>query len=219
MHEYKICDILDAAKASIDDADENPKGEDRKSESSKYDIATIVDAEAADLEWTITNISRYIEDLLELEDVFLSAAQDEEENASISERAAALGSHEAHDFFVKLIQEQFPAADIALVKRLGRANWTRKQRIQQATELGEEKDEQLVAKSVVTPSQFHDSGLGSSLPIQPSYAISVVSYFTSTGDQTKVQLPRLSDEAREGKPFRCDGCGSEIIIEDEFKWK
>ena len=66
------------------------------------------------------------------------------------------------------------------MERLGQVNWIRKQRLQQNIEaVEEEKQEQEYEnKSVVARSQFHDSGLGSSLPNQPSYAMSVVSFFS-----------------------------------------
>ena len=120
----------------------------------------------------------------------------------------------AHQYYVDLISERFPKADTNLIERLGQANWARFKRGQAEREANVEMEtiDINLSGSVYSPSKFHDSGLGSSLP----YAQSVVS---SHVDGSKSRIPPLSEDAKKGEPFPCDACGRPIRVKSNREWR
>ncbi|KAK3323035.1 hypothetical protein B0H66DRAFT_555696 [Apodospora peruviana] len=135
------------------------------------------------------------------------------------------------------VQQRFPEAEASLVTRLGEANWERylrcqKMRDQREIELESEADaapeipgsgRQAVALApdygtIAASSKFHDSGLGTSLPASSSYAETVMTYSGAEGQ--KIHVPRLSEEAKQGKPFPCVACGGRLVrITNNSAWK
>jgi hypothetical protein len=125
--------------------------------------------------------------------------------------------------YCRNIREGFPKASIALIERIGTANWERFQRLKE-TYRTEEILEPIVA---VEPSKFHDSGIGSSLPtstlpaviqVPPSKAKSKLSMNTIPG-------PGLSDllevpaEILSGRPYQCEWCGKNLKMGDpKHQW-
>ncbi|KAH6631005.1 hypothetical protein B0J18DRAFT_117931 [Chaetomium sp. MPI-SDFR-AT-0129] len=57
----------------------------------------------------------------------------------------------------------------------------------------------------IVASDFHDSGLGTSMATPSSYAETVMSYLGTKGGSIKI--PPVPPEAMQGNPFTCDVCG------------
>lgn len=115
-------------------------------------------------------------------------------------------------YYSELIRAKFTNADERLVEALGKLNWERRGRIRASKEAGLEQEGVInvdeVAPSVVDGSQFHDSGIGSSLPSQSAYAPTIVSFSKRSVSGTfQSRIPPLPETARNGTPFTCVGCG------------
>jgi len=223
LNAYRLTDLLDLARNEVESSNENLSHSASDQQNSGQKLEPNPQLSSTSLERIYENLSRYLEDLLELEELLQSAAAEHEESANISQNLAST-VFEVHEFYTNLIKARFPEANSALVQRLGQVNWIRKQRLQQNMEAVEEEEQEEQEqehenKSVVARSQFHDSGLGSSLPNQQSYAMSVVSFFSSADGETRARIPRLSEAAKKGSPFVCDGCGVRIVMQDDYKWK
>jgi hypothetical protein len=123
--------------------------------------------------------------------------------------------------FCDKVEQRFPRADKSLILRLGEANWLRYRSCQQLRikeELAEEQQPDTKEDhKTVAGSAFHDSGLGTSLPNMSSYAETVMTYSGSNGQKTRI--PRLSEEAKQGKSFPCVACGRTVRITTNAAWK
>ncbi|KAL8383143.1 hypothetical protein RB595_006753 [Gaeumannomyces hyphopodioides] len=117
------------------------------------------------------------------------------------------------------IGARFPQADVSLVDWLGKANYVRYLRCQQARETCVDDSTHVAApaQSETASSKFNDSGLGSSLPSTISYAETVMSY-GGRGSQS-VKIPPLTAEAKAGVPFSCTACGKAVSITSNSMWK
>ena len=125
------------------------------------------------------------------------------------------------EYLASRIRHRYPNGQSDLVAILGRNNWDRmlrlaKAREQKAQQPVEGNKEQKAATSV-SRSEFHDSGLGTSIATPSSYAETVVSYHGSKGGSIKI--PPLPAEAAGGKPFICGVCGDSIKISNTTLWK
>ncbi|KAF2865319.1 hypothetical protein BDV95DRAFT_507335 [Massariosphaeria phaeospora] len=133
----------------------------------------------------------------------------------------------AFDYYADLILSKYPKASSALVECLGKANWDRYQRMQMErytnlrlhTEKAEEQTESLATKSRLAGSDFVDSGLGTSLPAQSAYAETVISFMSSMSGGKQIQVPPLPSEARDGKPFECCACGTQVRAVTNREWR
>ncbi|KAF5575530.1 ankyrin repeat [Fusarium pseudocircinatum] len=119
--------------------------------------------------------------------------------------------------FCDKVEQRFPGADKSLILRLGEANWLRYRSCQELRLAEEEFAKELQPESkedhkTVAGSRFHDSGLGTSLPTMSSYAETVMTYSGSDGQRTRI--PRLSEEAKQGKRFPCVACGRRHLYSD-----
>ena len=143
-----------------------------------------------------------------------------------------LGPFRLSDFaaiYVSLVRDKFRNAQDQLVNRLGEANWQRPQtvRAQLKRDLKEEDvaldKEQDHLYSVFRPySTFHDSGIGTSVLADTSYAPSHTSLQSSNieGEQGSVRVPSTPEAVKDGKPFKCSFCGQIIPnIKSRIDWK
>jgi hypothetical protein len=135
-----------------------------------------------------------------------SESDDEEE----ARTGTILQDLPAHQYFADLIAARFPTAQSELVEKLGLANWSRYNLVQQQRN-SLQKDVDISMDNA--KSKFHDSGLGS----DPSfYAATVVS------DRAKAshkRLPPLPKDARGGKPFACEVCNRLVSINRTKDWR
>ena len=133
--------------------------------------------------------------------------------------------------YVSLVREKFKQADYRLVERLGEANWQRHRDVRdktEKTELSPEKRTKLggetsIACSLFRPySDFHDSGLGTSVPAQTEYAPSHTSFLSSNteGEHASLRVPKEPSEVGAGKPFQCFLCRCVISnVRNRIDWK
>ena len=148
--------------------------------------------------------------------------------------------------YVLSVYDRFRKADSRLVERLGEANWQRHTALRKSHELQRAKLEgiaesvaersvasveltfgvQETPKSVFVPvSMFHDSGLGSSMPTQSSYAATIVSHSSFISslaeiDNGGLRVPPTPKEVFRGIPFTCDICGNMLSrIKTRVDWK
>ena len=127
--------------------------------------------------------------------------------------------------YVINVRDRFANADSRLVERLGEANWQRHTALR--TGMEQEAPETIgEPKSVFVPvSMFHDSGLGSSVPANSSYAITVASHssFVSSlaeDDTGVLRVPSTPKEVHEGRAFTCEICGHKLNrIKNRIDWK
>ena len=136
----------------------------------------------------------------------------------------------AHSY-VSSIREKFKSADYKLVERLGEANWQRHTNIRRNMENTEQSSEERtevavergIACSIFRPySDFHDSGIGTSVPAQSDYAQSHTSFQSSNpeGEQKSLRVPREPPEVAAGEPFQCFLCRCIISnVRNRVDWK
>lgn len=133
--------------------------------------------------------------------------------------------------YVMQIRDKFPRASPTLVERLGEANWQRYVRIRQQMHQCEGLDEDQDGedkppgfRSTFVPTEFHDSGLGSSLTRGPHVTRSVASHTSilssySGRDKGRLRAPPTPAEVLQGLPFTCWICGNELTIRNRAEWK
>lgn len=131
---------------------------------------------------------------------------------------------EAAKPWIMQVQDKFPnALDQSLLNRLGEANCERAIRIR-------DKAEPVVEEPVrfKPVSEFHDSGLGTSIPTETNYATSTYSAASHTSfvsslageERGKHRVPKTPVEIGLGKPFECDICGKTVAhIKNRVQWK
>lgn len=132
--------------------------------------------------------------------------------------------------------DRFAKADSRLVERLGEANWQRhialRAGLTQQTKSANVPStatvdgDQEIPKSVFVPvSMFHDSGIGTSIRANSSYAATVASHssFVSSlaeNDCGSLRVPPTPKEVAQGIPFTCDICGHVLSrITNRVDWK
>ena len=133
--------------------------------------------------------------------------------------------------YVKLIREKFKQAHCKLVERLGEANWQRHRDVRdkiENTELFPEERKRLgggssIECSLFRPySDFHDSGIGTSVPAQTEYAPSHTSFLSSNteGEHAPLRVPKEPSEVGARKPFQCFLCRDVILnVKNRIDWK
>jgi hypothetical protein len=127
--------------------------------------------------------------------------------------------------YVSNILDKFPSADIRLIQRLGEANWQRHVIIRNKQDQEEPGQSilQRTAKSIFHPAlTFHDSGIGSSLPVVSAYAPSLSSFVSKLDDADNkyFRVPPTPKEVLEGKPFECFICDRTIsTLKNRADWK
>ncbi|OTA86379.1 hypothetical protein M434DRAFT_155659 [Hypoxylon sp. CO27-5] len=137
------------------------------------------------------------------------------------------------EHFSERILRRYPDCDTTVAKRLEKISWNRLLRCQELKSRNEhpgsaaiERTKAIsdkVAGTIVASTAFNDSGLGSSVPTEPyapnpiHYEETIVSYHGAAGGS--IRVPALSDEAKEGAPFSCVGCGRTVNITNTSAWK
>lgn len=126
--------------------------------------------------------------------------------------------------YVSLVREKFNKAPYRLVERLGEANWQRHMDIREKGESTEKLTSKTgIACSVFRPySDFHDSGIGTSVPAHTNYAPSHTSFQSSNieGDHVTLRVPREPAEVSAGKQFECFLCRRIISnVRNRVDWK
>jgi hypothetical protein len=131
--------------------------------------------------------------------------------------------------YILKIYDRFSKANSQLVERLGEANWQRHitlrnrptQQVETVAAVIEE-----APKSVFIPvSLFQDSGVGTSLPAQTSYAptsASHTSFVSSQADEHSggLRAPPTPKAVSKGIPFICEICGQTLSrIKNRIDWK
>ena len=124
--------------------------------------------------------------------------------------------------YVSLVREKFKRADHKLVERLGEANWQRHKEVREKMENPELCPDEST-KSLFRPySDFHDSGIGTSVPAQIEYPPSHTSLQSSNieGEQVSLRVPKEPPEVSARKPFQCFLCRCIITnIRNRVDWK
>ncbi|PSN61666.1 hypothetical protein BS50DRAFT_533540 [Corynespora cassiicola Philippines] len=206
MSASKIVSITENAKLLLDDPIEPPAyGEE-------------------DLKRLCMALVNMIESLKSLNPSLEVIAEDED-----GEEAKAwvyLESREAHEYFVELISLRFPSASQQLAQTLGRSNWARYDHIKRLRE-GMLEEPKAVVQADKPHSEFHDSGVGTSIQAQSElfsikskahseYAVTVVSRRAKASHK---RIPPLPEVARLGEPFECEVCRKTVQIKRTKDWK
>lgn len=127
--------------------------------------------------------------------------------------------------YVSLVREKFKQAHYKLIERLGEANWQRHKSIREKmdnTELFPEERAKPAGSLFHPYSDFHDSGIGTSVPPQSEYAPSHTSFQSSNieGEHVSLRVPREPSEVGAGKPFQCFLCTCVISnVRNRVDWK
>lgn len=128
---------------------------------------------------------------------------------------------EAAQHYVRKVYERFDTGDIALIERLGEANWQRHQRLRtyQGMTAEERAREESMTQSIFRPaSKFRDSALGASLPSTASHS-SFASTATS-GASAKARVPRTPSAVFRGEDFECEVCYKTVSgLRNRIDWK
>ncbi|KAI3324279.1 hypothetical protein HD806DRAFT_534594 [Xylariaceae sp. AK1471] len=184
------------------------------------DSDSYIESDFDDLDELTMNIATGVDCLMDLEQLYNSPTLDSEPDIPTVIAAAEWKPEQS---YCDRISQRFPEADIKLVVRLGRANYHRYLRCIGARETADEEREYEATKVVAGGagssahvSDFHDSGVGSSVPTT-SYAETMMSYAHKKGNI--VRVPPLPEDAKNGLPFRCIACGKHVRIQHNSAWK
>jgi hypothetical protein len=172
-----------------------------------------------DLDELVMNISTGVDCLMDLEQVYNSPRPDSRPDTPVVVAAAEWKPEQS---YCDRISQRFPQAHRGLVLRLGKANYHRYLQCMEERETADEREYEVTrvvasgAESSAHVSDFHDSGVGSSVPTA-SYAETVMSYGREKGNT--VRVPPLSADAKNGLPFQCIACGKHVRIQQDGTWK
>ncbi|WAO92237.1 Hypothetical protein NCS54_00973600 [Fusarium falciforme] len=169
----------------------------------------------ADVHELAEDLKTDVDCLIELDQMIRDPATDPE--PEMTEANVSLSSWAPHQVFANKVEHRFPAADAKLFSSLGMVNYQRYLRCQierDRNQVHAEQPEQIV--EVTAGSKFHDSGLGSSLNPESSYAETIMSY--RDGNRS-IRIPPLPEEAKRGEAFPCVACGRSVIITTNSQWK
>jgi hypothetical protein len=171
-------------------------------------------SEDASIDDILEDLSTYLQCLVDLGPSIELSAQD----PGLEEHTSNMHKYETRSpfrYYSDLILAKFPRADENIINHLGMLNWERSRRVRDLIEANAEEVDILevneATPSIVSRSQFHDSGLGSSLPSHSVYARTMASSFKeSISDTSQSRIPPVSEEAKRGAAFLCIGCGRMI---------
>lgn len=179
------------------------------------------------LDSVVDEIKTYTQCLVDLNTALECPAMDPDHGDNES-NILRLGERSVHEYYADLIIAKYPKVDLDIAACLGKVSWDRYQRMQQErnsnlnnhTMYSEEQALSMVPKSHLAESAFQDSGLGTSIPAEPStYAATVISFMSSVSGGKQIQVPPLSTEARDGKAFECNACGKHIKATTNREWR
>lgn len=225
-------DVTTEAKTSLHvDFDGSSDSEDSGSESSSSSDR------ANDWDEIQEDLATEVECLLVLDPIIRCPAPDIRKRRGNHGKEKIAIDWQPHQSYSDKITNRFPDAAAELVDRLARANWERFLKTKTAREeniAAAEEDAKAaeVAVAVVgaevgvqlehaltdpVSSKFNDSGVGSSIRTDTSYAETIMSY--QAQGRESVRVPPLPEGARQGKPFDCVACGRQLRIKNNSAWK
>ncbi|KAK1754018.1 hypothetical protein QBC47DRAFT_385416 [Echria macrotheca] len=126
-------------------------------------------------------------------------------------------------YLASRIRDRYPDGDDALIKVLGQTNWDRALRLYERKEQSKLESNQSPVEidtthRTVVASEFHDSGLGTSISTPNSYAQTVVSYAVANTNGSPIRIPEPPPAALAGNPFPCSLCGARCFFH-RLTWK
>jgi hypothetical protein len=191
------------------------------------------------LEDIIEDMSSTTECLIDLKDAFESPALDcnQTESTTPQEIVNETSSKQfPAEYYSEMIASRFPKANKSIIEALGHRSWKRFLRCQRERERSINTQSYLgdsLETSTIIGTEFHDSGLGTSVPStafrEPekglesdstnieSYAETITSFYQEDG-QVK-RIPSLPPQAKSGAPFECLICGKMIRVLNKALWK
>ncbi|RFU32260.1 hypothetical protein B7463_g4072, partial [Scytalidium lignicola] len=124
-----------------------------------------------------------------------------------------------------VIQDEFPSLDIGLVRKLGEANWQRRERLQRRYAfngkakigLSTNDDDSSVGGtdlSVTTRSEFSEPSL-----FDGQSESTTLSTLSGTDRLRQRRVPSLPKDYQYGTPFQCPFCGDSLSIWNHKSWK
>ncbi|KAF2116697.1 hypothetical protein BDV96DRAFT_645109 [Lophiotrema nucula] len=194
-------------------------GNDENSSDSETDSSSD-EEEYDEVDAIVNDLKTYVQCLVDLSNSLECPAMDpdhEDDEASLPR----LQIRAAHDFYADIITRKYPQANIEVVEHLGKANWERYQRLQAERRLNVARGdtEEYASRSILADSEFKDSGLGTSVPAQSSYAQSVISILSTVSSGAQLQIPPLPASAKSGLPFECLACGKNVKVQTNREWR
>ncbi|MCJ1476429.1 hypothetical protein MMC13_005095 [Lambiella insularis] len=140
--------------------------------------------------------------------------------------------------YCRKILDRFPLLDTRLVERFGLASWKRHKRVRESldaiAEVASFDDPQfddyglipqLDGQAADRSTNFHDSGLGTTIRTASKYAASQASFQSFMSSRADIEggharLPPLPSETLFGKPFNCSICGGIIRdVKSKLQWR
>jgi hypothetical protein len=188
------------------------------------DSTSQIDALEDSIDDIEADLTTYVQCLMDLEPMIKRPVRD----IPLQEAAAAPSLAEekpAYQYYADLIRERFSKASPRLIDRLGLVSWDRYKRVQMERRANMNQEEAQAgiindeSATVFTKSAFHDSGIGTSVPAETSYAKSIASFVSSTSGGKHSHIPPLPQDAKTGKPFICDACGKTVQITRTRDWR
>lgn len=233
--------LLEESKLVIsgdDDDSEDDEGSE-KTQSSSHNDSEMDDA--CLISGRITTLVRCLVDIgVALE----SPAKDPEylHQSGISDAPKTMMPHHSYS---QRIQDRFPMAPADVVDHLGQANFQRHQRLidrvsqeERAAQNMDLQDTSQYAASEEATSEraghrnmwmwlldpsCRDSALGSSIPTAANHSqktsTEASSIMSALAQESWRVFPKLTEEAKYGKPFQCDGCGRMVVMTKFKHWK
>ncbi|KAK0644629.1 hypothetical protein B0T16DRAFT_460662 [Cercophora newfieldiana] len=191
---------------------------DRVSDSSWSSDGSYDDFETDSLKEVLEDLKIDAQCLMDLDPLFMNPALD----LPVAKQTAAQTVDWAPEkAYCEKVRQRFPRASELLVSQLGEANWARYLRLQSqrnTTEEPAQHGDQELESGTIAASKFHDSGIGTSLPAESSYAETVMTY-TAWAGGSKIRIPPLPEAAKRGDPFDCVACGRSIRAKNSSAWK
>jgi hypothetical protein len=164
------------------------------------------------------DISANIQCLVNLQDTYEMPVVD---IADEKHRDIKLKVRSPPDWWSERISARFPDAATSLVTFLGEENWKRYRRCIELPDIQhEDVSDAPIQAMTVTGTQFHDSGLGTSVPSvksKRSYADTITSFGHLEG--RVIRIPQLPEQGRQGKPFTCLICEKTVHCFNKSSWK
>lgn len=222
LRDTRILNLIDESKCVIREAQGDSDGSQSDSDDSEYDDPN------DNIQYVTEDIKTYTQCLVDLNNSIECPAIDSQYNDRHTPAILALEGKDAYGYYAGLVRTKFPRANSDLAKCLGKANWERRQRLQDerkantnaaAQGLPQVRRADGMAPSVFAESTFHDSGLGSSVLARTRYTLTIKSHMSSFVGSNESRIPPLSKEAKEGQPFLCHACGNYVCARTNQEWK
>lgn len=209
-------DAVEATSFAIRDVD----GDDSDTDSDTDDSSFAGENSVEDI---IEDIKTDIQCLVDLGPRFKEPIRDNAV-AEVAAVPAPVPTWNQAEYLTSRIRHRYPDADAELARILGQANWDRFRRLSDHKERNICEAQRPASKpqsapmpsGTVVASDFHDSGLGTSMATPSSYAETVLSYHGAKGGAIKI--PPAPAEALQGKAFACDICGRKCQL-PSGNWK